>query len=55
MKETFEQKLERRYKNWKQEQHEKKVFGDPEKEKVEWKIVELEGGGFIRKPFKVVK
>ena len=55
MKDPFEQKLERRYKNWKQEQHEKKVFGDPEKEKVEWKIVELEGGGFIRKPFKVVK
>jgi len=55
MKETFEKRLERRMKNWKQEQHEKKIFGDPETEEVEWKIVELEGGGFIRKPFKVYK
>jgi len=30
-KETFEQRLERRMKNWKQEQHEKKVFGDSSK------------------------
>lgn len=51
-KDTFEQRLERRMKNWKQEQHEKKVFGDPETEEVEWKIVKLEGGGYMRKPFK---
>ena len=55
MKETFEQKLERRFKNWKQEQHEKKIFGDPEKEEVEWKIVTLGDGTFIRRPFKLVK
>tara|TARA_B100000809_G_scaffold262736_1_gene314403 strand:- start:654 stop:881 length:228 start_codon:yes stop_codon:yes gene_type:complete len=75
MKETFEKRLERRMKNWKQEQHEKKVFGDPEteadytdtywkrefyhldstKEEVEWKIVKTESGGFIRRPFPVVK
>ena len=52
LKKDFEKKLDRRMKNWKQEQHEKKIFGDPEKEDVVWKIVPLTGGGFIRKPFK---
>ena len=28
---------------------------DSSKEKVEWKIVELDGGGFIRRPFPVTK
>jgi len=30
VKETFEIRMERRVKNWKQLQHEKKVFGDAE-------------------------
>ena len=52
LKKEFEKKLERRMKNWQQEQHEKKVFGDPETEEVVWHIVPLPEGGFIRKPFK---
>ena len=28
---------------------------DSSKEKVEWKIVELDGGGFIRRPFPITK
>ena len=55
LKKDFEKKLERRMKNWKQEQHEKKIFGDPEKEDVVWKLVPLAGGGFIRKPFRKEK
>jgi len=51
-KEKFVDRLERRMKSWRQEQHEKKIFGDPEKEEVVWKIVELEGGGVMRRPFK---
>ena len=53
-KEKFEDRLARRMKNWKQEQHEKKVFGDPETEDVVWQIVTLPDGGFIRKPFKKI-
>ena len=50
-------------KNWKQEEPDytdtywKREFYhlDSTKEEVEWKIVELEGGGFIRRPFPVKK
>ena len=54
MKETFEQTLERRMKRWEQQQYEKEVYGDPDIEEVEWKIVSLGDGTFIRRPFKVI-
>ena len=61
MKETFEQKLERRMKEWKKQQPKytdtywkrEHYYLDSSKEEVEWRIVELEGGGFIRRPFPV--
>ena len=49
-KETFEQRLERRMKTWRQRQHEKKIFGVPE-DQIEWRIVKIGHGGFIRQPF----
>jgi len=62
MKETFEETLKRRMKNWKEEAdytdtYWKREFYhiDSTKEEVEWKIVSLEGGGFIRRPFPVKK
>ena len=61
MKETFKQKLQRRMKEWKQQEREytdahwkREHYNlDSSKEEVEWKIVKLEGGGFIRRPFPV--
>ena len=61
MKETFEQRLERRMKEWKKQQPEytdtywkrEHYYFDSSKEEVEWRIVKLEGGGFIRRPFPV--
>ena len=60
MKETFEERLERRMKNWKEEADytdtywkREHYYLDSSKEEVEWRIVELEGGGFIRRPFPV--
>ena len=61
MKETFLEKLKHRMKNWKQKEADytdtywKREFYhlDSTKEEVEWKIVKLEGGGFIRRPFPV--
>jgi hypothetical protein len=63
VKETFEERLKRRMKNWKQEEADytdsywkrEHYYLDSTKEEVEWKIVELEGGGFIRRPFPVKK
>ena len=55
MKETFEQRLERQMKEWKQQQYDKKTYGDPNTEEVEWKIVPLGEGTFIRRPFKINK
>ena len=40
IKETFEIRMERRVKNWKQLQHEKKVFGD-----AEWALLDQTSGG----------
>ena len=40
IKETFEIRMERRVKNWKQLQHEKKVFGD-----AEWSLLDQTLGG----------
>ena len=40
VKETFEIRMERRVKNWKQLQHEKKVFGD-----AEWALLNQTSGG----------
>ena len=51
-KDRFEDRLERRMKSWKQEQHEKKIFGAPKKDEVVWKIVKLPDGGVVRKPFR---
>ena len=50
-------------KNWKKEEADytdtywkrEHYYLDSNKEEVEWKIVELEGGGFIRRPFPVKK
>ena len=61
MKETFKQRLKRRMKEWKQQEpkytdaHWKRehYYLDSSKEEVEWKIVKLEGGGFIRRPFPI--
>ena len=53
MKESFEQRLERQMKQWKQQQYDKETYGDPDTEEVEWKIVSLGNGGFIRRPFKI--
>ena len=50
--ETFQQRLERQMKQWKQRQYDLETYGDPDKEEVEWKIVSLEEGGFIRRPFR---
>ena len=63
MKKTLLEKLKHKIKNWKQEEPDytdtywKREFYnlDSTKEEVEWKIVELEGGGFIRRPFPVKK
>ena len=40
IKESFEIRMERRVKNWKQLQHEKKVFGD-----AEWALLDQTSGG----------
>ena len=40
VKESFEIRMERRVKNWKQLQHEKKVFGD-----AEWALLDQASGG----------
>tara|TARA_Y100000780_G_scaffold225530_1_gene238174 strand:+ start:171 stop:368 length:198 start_codon:yes stop_codon:yes gene_type:complete len=63
VKETFKERLKRRYKDWKQEEPDytdtywKREFYhlDSSKEEVEWKIVKTENGGFIRRPFPVKK
>ena len=63
MKETFEERLKRRMKNWKQEEADytdtywKREFYhlDSTKEEVEWKIVKTATGQFIRRPFPVGK
>ena len=61
MKKTLLEKLKRKMKNWKQEESDytdtywKREFYniDSTKEEVEWKIVKLDGGGFIRRPFPI--
>ena len=53
MEETFEQRLERQMKQWKQRQYDKETYGDPDTEEVEWRIVPLGKDGFIRRPFKI--
>ena len=62
MKETFEEKLKRRMKNWEEEADYTDTYWkreyynlDSTKEEVEWKIVKTENGGFIRRPFPVKK
>ena len=61
MKKTLLEKLKRKMKNWKKEEPDytdtywKREFYniDSTKEEVEWKIVKLDGGGFIRRPFPI--
>ena len=53
MKESFEQRLERQMKQWKQRQYDKETYGNPDTEEVEWRIVPLGDNTFIRRPFKI--
>ena len=63
MKETFKKRLKRIIKNWIRKKEEadytdtywKREFYniDSTKEEIEWKIVKLDGGGFIRRPFPI--
>ena len=49
MKQWKKQQPEYTDAHWKREHY----YLDSSKEEVEWRIVELEGGGFIRRPFPV--